>query len=44
MLLSEPMPVDDAGKKSLLWNMLNEFCEIYRNVLTKCNELFISQR
>ena len=27
------MPVDDAGKLSMLWNMLNEYCEIYRNVL-----------
>ena len=32
-LLGQPMPVDDAGKLSMLWNMLNEYCEIYRNVL-----------
>ena len=38
MLLGEPMPVDDAGKMSLLWNMLNEFCDIYRNVLSGCND------
>ena len=33
VLLGEPMPLDDAGKLSLLWNMLNEFCDIFRNVL-----------
>ena len=33
-LLGTPMPVDDAGKLSLMWNMLNEFCDIYRNVLS----------
>ena len=38
MLLGEPMPIDDAGKMSLLWNMLNEFCDIYRNVLSGCND------
>lgn len=32
-LLGEPMPLDDAGKLSLLWNMLNEFCDIFGNVL-----------
>ena len=32
-LLGTPMPADDAGKLSLMWNMLNEFCDIYRNVL-----------
>ncbi|MCQ2820706.1 MAG: dynamin family protein [archaeon] len=32
-LLGQPMPVDDAGKFSMLWNMLNEFCEVYKNVL-----------
>jgi hypothetical protein len=37
-LLGEPMPVDDAGKMSLLWNMLNEFCDIYRNVLSGSND------
>jgi GTP-binding protein EngB required for normal cell division len=33
-LLGTPMPADDAGKLSLMWNMLNEFCDIYRNVLS----------
>ena len=33
-LLGTPMPVDDAGKLSLMWNMLNEFCDIYRSVLS----------
>ena len=32
-LLGTPMPTDDAGKISLLWNMLNEYCEIFTNVL-----------
>jgi len=27
------MPTDDAGKLSLLWNMINEYCDIFRNVL-----------
>jgi len=27
------MPIDDAGKMSLLWNMINEYCDIFRNVL-----------
>ena len=31
--LGTPMPTDDAGKLSLLWNMLNEFCDMYANVL-----------
>ena len=33
-LLGTPMPVDDAGKLSLMWNMLNEFCDMYRSVLS----------
>ena len=33
-LLGTPMPVDDSGKLSLMWNMLNEFCDIYRSVLS----------
>ena len=32
-LLGQPMPLDDAGKLSLLWNMLNDFCDMYKNVL-----------
>jgi len=31
--LGQPMPLDDAGKMSLLWTMLNEYCDIFRNVL-----------
>ena len=44
MFLGEPMPVDDTGKMCLLWNMLNEFSDLYRNMVGKCNEVFISQR
>ncbi len=32
-LLGQPLPVDDVGKLNLLWNMLSEFCETYKNVL-----------
>ena len=31
--LGQPMPTDDAGKMSLLWNMINEYCDVFRNVL-----------
>ena len=32
------MPSDDAGKMSLLSNMINEYCDIFRKVLQgKCN-------
>ena len=31
--LGQPMPTDDAGKMSLLWNMINEYCDIFRTVL-----------
>ena len=31
--LGQPMPTDDAGKMSLLWNMINEFCDVFRKVL-----------
>ena len=31
--LGNPMPIDDAGKMSLLWTMLNEYCDLFRNVL-----------
>ena len=31
--LGQPMPTDDAGKMSMLWNMINEYCDIFRNVL-----------
>lgn len=32
-LLGAPLPLDDGGKLSLLWNMLSEYCETYKNVL-----------
>ena len=32
-LLGEPMPIDESGKLSLLWSMLNEYCDMYKNVL-----------
>jgi GTP-binding protein EngB required for normal cell division len=32
-LLGQPLPVDDVGKLNLLWNMLSEYCETYKNVL-----------
>ena len=32
-LLGVPLPVDDGGKLSLLWNMLSEYCDTYKNVL-----------
>jgi dynamin 1-like protein len=33
MLLGNPIPLDDAGKLSLLWNMISEYCETYKNIL-----------
>jgi dynamin 1-like protein len=36
--LGQPMPTDDAGKMSMLWNMINEYCDIFRHVLQgKCS-------
>ena len=32
-LLGQPLPVDDNGKLNIVWNMLSEFCETYKNVL-----------
>jgi hypothetical protein len=32
-LLGQPLPIDDVGKLNLLWNMLSEYCETYRNVI-----------
>ena len=41
--LGQPMPTDDAGKMSLLWNMINEYCDIFKNVLQgKCNNKRLS--
>ena len=31
--LGQPMPTDDAGKMSMLWNMINEYCDDFRKVL-----------
>ena len=32
-LLGNPIPLDDGGKLSLLWNMISEYCETYKNIL-----------
>jgi len=32
-LLGQPLPIDDMGKLNLLWNMLSEYCETYKNIL-----------
>ena len=41
--LGQPMPTDDAGKMSLLWNMINEYCDIFRKVLQgKCHNKSLS--
>ena len=32
-LLGQPLPIDDVGKLNLLWNMLSEYCDTYRNVI-----------
>ena len=32
--LGQPMPIDDAGKMTLIWNMLNEYCEMFNHVLS----------
>ena len=29
----QPLPIDDIGKLNVLWNMLSEYCETYKNVL-----------
>lgn len=31
--LGQPMPLDDSGKLSLLWSMLNDYCTMFKNVL-----------
>jgi dynamin 1-like protein len=31
--LGQPLPVDNSGKLNLLWNMLSEYCDTFRNVL-----------
>jgi len=32
-LLGQPLPIDNSGKLNLLWNMLSEYCDTYKNVL-----------
>jgi dynamin 1-like protein len=32
-LLGQPLPIDNTGKLNLLWNMMSEYCETYKNVL-----------
>ncbi len=32
-LLGQPLPIDNSGKLNLLWNMMSEYCETYKNVL-----------
>ena len=39
--LGQPMPTDEAGKMSLLWNMINEFCDMFRKVLQGKVNIFI---
>ncbi len=32
-ILGTPMPTDEAGKISMIWNLLSEFCEIFKHIL-----------
>ena len=32
-ILGTPMPTDDAGKFSMLWNLLSEYCETFKSIL-----------
>lgn len=32
-LLGTPMPIDNAGKMNMLWNMFSEYCESYKNII-----------
>jgi len=32
-LLGQPLPVDNSGKLTLIWNMLSDYVETYKNVL-----------
>ena len=32
-ILGTPMPTDEAGKISMIWNLLSEYCEIFKNLL-----------
>ena len=31
--LGNPLPLDNVGKLNLLWTMLSEYCETYKNIL-----------
>ena len=32
-ILGTPMPTDEAGKVSMIWNLLSEYCEIFKHIL-----------
>ena len=32
-LLGTPMPTDEAGKMNMVWNLLSEYCEIFKHIL-----------
>ena len=32
-LLGTPIPTDEAGKISMIWNILSEYCEIFKHIL-----------
>jgi len=32
-LLGKPMPTDEAGKINMIWNLLSEYCEIFKHIL-----------
>ena len=32
-ILGTPMPTDEAGKISMIWNLLSEYCEIFKHLL-----------
>ena len=32
-LLGQPLPIDNSGKLNLLWNMMSEYCDTYKNIL-----------
>ena len=32
-ILGTPMPTDEAGKISMIWNLLSEYCEIFKHIL-----------
>ena len=32
-LLGQPLPIDNSGKLTLLWNMMSDYCDTFKNVL-----------